>query len=467
LLRLEELESRALPSASGLGDWSAAPNLNVSPLASSSPSYVYTPAQVRTAYGFNNLSYDGTGQTIAIVDAYNDPTIKADLAQFDSTFGLGAPPSFTVATPGGQPNNDSGWSIEMALDVEWAHVIAPRANILLVEAKSSGGTDLLNAVNYARSQPGVVAVSMSWGGPEFYGESGSDSTFTTPAGHNGVVFLAAAGDSGAAQGPEWPSVSPNVLAVGGTSLYLNSNSTWKSESGWSGGGGGYAKFEAKPGYQQGFQGSVSRGTPDVAYNADPNTGVYVYSGGGWYSVGGTSAGAPQWAGLVALADQGRGSQGALSNIGPLVYGLSSSDFHDETSGNNTYAAAAGYDLVTGRGSPFADRVVNDLVALTVSASSTTHSGTSPTGTTTVKKTFDGDGLGAGDIGTGAALLWLHTSNAPSVSAAQTQFLPPVLLAAKTPTIDLACAVAGSPQLAASALSWSDDSGDSLDGDEMN
>src|SRR5262249_51623568 len=363
-LRLEELESRALLSASSLTDLVAFPHLdNVTPLAGASATSIYTPAQVRSAYGFNNLPYDGAGQTIAIVDAYDDPTIASHLAVFAQQFGLAAPPSFVKATPQGQPAADAGWSSEIALDVEWAHVIAPRANILLVEAKSSNGTDLLNAVDYARRQPGVVAVSMSWGSSEFYGESATDATFTTPAGHNGVVFVASAGDSGAAQGPEWPSVSPNVVAVGGTSLLLN-GSSYGSEAGWTNGGGGYSRNEAKPSYQQGSQSSGARSTPDVAYNADPKTGVYVYNAGGWYSIGGTSARAPQWAGLVALADQGRRSPGAPANLNPLLYGLSSADFHDVTAGNNTYDARAGYDLVTGRGSPFADRVVRDLIGLT-------------------------------------------------------------------------------------------------------
>ena len=192
------------------------PCLTPLPLASAANTSVYTPSQIRSAYGFNNLSYDGTGQTTAIVTANDDPNITGDLKAFDTTFGLADPPSFVKAIPEGQPPADAGWAIETALDVEWAHAIAPKANILLVEAKSTNGNDLLNAVDYARNQPGVVVVSMSWGGPEFFGESSTDSTLSTPAGHAGVVFVAAAGDTGALQGPEWPSVSPNVVAVGGT-----------------------------------------------------------------------------------------------------------------------------------------------------------------------------------------------------------------------------------------------------------
>jgi subtilase family serine protease len=360
-LRLEELESRALPSASAPAGWTAAPDLDVTPLAGTSATGVYTPGQIRTAYSVSNLPYDGTGQTIAIVDAYDNPTVAADLAAFDRVFGLAVPPSFVKAMPQGQPVADAGWSFEISLDVEWAHVIAPKANILLVEAKTNGNNDLLSAVDYARRQPGVVAVSMSWGGQEFYGEKTTDATFTTPANHSGVVFVAATGDGGAAQGPEWPSVSPNVVAVGGTTLYLN-GSNYAGETGWSDGGGGYSRFEPKPVWQQGLQGSIARTTPDVAYNAGPSTGVYVNWASGWYSAFGTSAGAPQWAALVALADQARGS--ALSNLNPLLYALPSTDFHDVTSGSNPYPAETGYDLVTGRGTPFADRVVKGLVGLT-------------------------------------------------------------------------------------------------------
>ena len=157
----------------------------------------------------------GAGQTIAIVDAYNDPNIKSDLQVFDNQFGIAAPPSFNVVNQTGGANlpaADAGWSMEIALDVEWAHAIAPGANILLVEANSSSINDLVGAVNYARQAPGVTTVSMSWGGSEFAGESTYDSYFTTPAGHAGVSFVAASGDSGGSG--EWPAVSPNVLGGG-------------------------------------------------------------------------------------------------------------------------------------------------------------------------------------------------------------------------------------------------------------
>ncbi|HEY5312937.1 MAG TPA: S8 family serine peptidase, partial [Pirellulales bacterium] len=195
-----------------------------------------TPAQIRQAYAVNQITLDGgaiqgdgTGQTIAIVDAYDDPTISADLNNFDQTFGLAAPPSFKKVDQDGGTNYPSvdtldapgdTWEVEEALDVEWAHALAPGANILLVEASVTASgpdlDDLMAAAEYAASVPGVSVVSMSWGTSEFSSEAQFDSDFVTPAGHSGVTFVASTGDQGAPG--EYPAYSPNVLAVGGTSL---------------------------------------------------------------------------------------------------------------------------------------------------------------------------------------------------------------------------------------------------------
>src|SRR5579883_565618 len=340
------------------------------------PATPLTPAQVRHAYGFDQVTFaggtagDGTGQTIAIVDAYDDPNIASDLQHFDTQFGIAAPPSFTKVEQTGTVAN-AGWAGEIALDVEWAHAIAPKAGIVLYEAKSASYTDLLAAVKSAASQPGVSVVSMSWGGSEFSGETSYDSYFTTPSGHTGVTFVASAGDTGAPT--SWPSASTRVLSVGGTSLTLNSDGSYNSETGWSSGGGGVSQYETKPTYQ-GYVSTPSttkRTDPDVAYNADPNTGVYVYDSynGGWFQVGGTSAGAPQWAALVAVADQGRALAGAapLDGASQTLYAVykmaqtAPADYHDITTGNNGYAAKVGYDAVTGNGSPLAAKVVAGLV----------------------------------------------------------------------------------------------------------
>jgi len=354
----------------------------------------YTPAQMRAAYGFDKISFggvaaDGAGTTIAIVDAYDNPNVLDDLRAFDRAFGLPDPVFTKVNQNGGStmPAAGNGWASEISLDVQWAHAIAPGASILLVEANSSSFSDLMAAVNYARNQPGVVAVSMSWGGGEFSGETTYDATFTTPAGHGGVAFIASSGDSGAPV--SYPAVSPNVVSVGGTSLSMSSGA-YASESGWYGSGGGISSYESQPAYQAGLvsQSSTRRGNPDVAYDADPYTGVPVYdsytygTASPWGQFGGTSAGAPQWAALVAIADQGRAIAGLPALDGrtellPALYALSAADFHDVTSGTSTgtpnYSATAGYDLVTGRGTPLADRVVADLVALAPATTGTAPS----------------------------------------------------------------------------------------------
>jgi subtilase family serine protease len=342
---------------------------------------VFTPAQISHAYGIDNIKFgtvkgDGTGQTIAIVDAYDAPNIAADLAFFDNNSKFTLPTAaLEVAYVGGaKPAYNSGWAQEITLDVEWAHAIAPGAKILLVEAASNSFADLFGAVDYARGQSGVSVVSMSWGGGEFSGETAYDSHFTTPAGHaGGITFVASAGDTGAV--PEYPATSPNVLGVGGSSLTLDTTNAYLKESAWSSSGGGISAYESKPGYQSGVtQSSKSRTSPDVAYDADPNTGVYVYFQGGWYAFGGTSIGAPQWAALVAIADQGRAINGntsldSASQTLPAIYNLPSTDFHDVTTGSarnrgTTLKATAGYDLITGRGSPIADVLIPHLVTAT-------------------------------------------------------------------------------------------------------
>ena len=389
----EALESRQLLSTTAgstpdLSQITAQQNLLVVPLVASGPTG-YTPQQIQNAYGVNQITFsggkvagNGAGQTIAIVTAYNDPNISSDLAAFDKQYGLSAPASLTIDNLGAT-TTDPGWALETSLDVEWAHSVAPGANIVLVEAPSATLSGLLSAVNYARYQPGVSVVSMSWGTSEFWGESSYDSIFTTPAGHTGVTFVAASGDSGAWSGPMYPSVSPNVLAVGGTSLTLAAGGTYGSETGWSGSTGGFSGFdsdwrtyELEPSYQTATLQAVGlnygvRTTPDVSFNADPNTGVPVYDSvpysgqSGWFQVGGTSAATPAWAGLVAIADQGlaTGGKGSLSGTQAQtdLYALPSSDFHGITTGFNGYSATPGYDLVTGLGSPKANLVIAGIL----------------------------------------------------------------------------------------------------------
>jgi subtilase family serine protease len=337
----------------------------------------YTPTQIRHAYGFDKQTGNGgAGQTIAIVDAYDSPNIQADLDVFSSKFGLPTttsnPSMFTVAFASGtQPAASPSWEQETSLDVEWAHAIAPNANILLVEAASSQVSDMFAAVDYAATRASVV--SMSWGFYEGSGEVPYDSHFTK----SGVTFLASSGDAGGRV--EYPAASPYVVSVGGTSLKLDSTGNRTSETAWSSGGGGASRFESLPGYQSSFGLKYSgRATPDVAYNADPNTGVLVYDSvsylgmSGWLIAGGTSAGAPQWAALVALADAGRSTSLTPLTSDSLttspVYtaatgSVYASNYNDITSGSNKYSAGAGYDLATGLGSPKANNLIPYLYTL--------------------------------------------------------------------------------------------------------
>ncbi|MGA2255010.1 MAG: Ig-like domain repeat protein [Thermoguttaceae bacterium] len=379
----------------------------IAQLVAASGGTVYTPAQIRTAYGINNLALDGTGQTIAIVDAYDDPQIYQALDTFDSQFGLtssgptmyqqyGAATSFlTVLNQNGQatslpgtdpvgPGNDN-WEVETTVDVQWAHSMAPGAQIVLVEANSQSLADLMAAAATAAKQPGVSVVSMSWGFAEGQGvlaadEAKYDSSFAVP----GVTFVASTGDYGAAA-PVYPAFSPNVLAVGGTSLSLNADNSYNGEAGWGytsaalgtfiGSGGGISQYESEPAYQEGVQSTGSRTTPDVSFVADPATGAWIadpYNLGPnnpWEVVGGTSLSAPCWSGLIALVDQGRSAAGqpTLNSASPTetqqsLYSLSQNDYHVITSGSNGYSAAAGYNLVTGLGTPVANLLVPDLIA---------------------------------------------------------------------------------------------------------
>lgn len=349
-------------------DWEAHPPHHIRFAGTVGPKG-YTPNQIRHAYGVDQLTSSGIGQTIAIVDAYGSPTIQTDLNVFCQQYGLTAA-TLQIAYPQGKPSKtDGGWALETALDVEWAHALAPGAKILLVVSKSASFADLLAAVDYAVNS-GATTVSMSWGGSEFSGETTYDSHFSA----SGVTFFAASGDNGT--GTIWPSSSPSVVAVGGTSLFLDSaGNLAQPEVAWSGSGGGVSTYETEPAYQSSSQSTGKRGIPDVSYNADPNTGVPVYSSTrymgakGWFTVGGTSAGAPQWASLAAIVNSMRATP--LNSANAALYSLGTSNtasyFRDIVSGCNSTntssltCAAAGYDFVTGLGSPRTDQLVPALV----------------------------------------------------------------------------------------------------------
>ena len=380
---------------------------NSTALSSATGTAAYTPAQIRAAYGITSVSEDGTGQTIAIVVAYDDPSIDQAVDAFDLQFGLtdsgpslaaqyGPATSFltvvnqsgeTTSLPGTDPSGPGtdNWEVEAALDVEWAHAIAPGARIVLVEADSQSLSDLMTGVGTAAAQPGVSVVTMSWGFPEGQAvfaadEANYDNVFNAP----GVTFLASTGDYGVAD-PEYPAFSPNVVAVGGTSLNLGADNSYSSETGWGaysdsmgtsiGSGGGLSLYESEPSYQQQVQSTGSRTTPDVSLVADPVTGAWIadpYNLGAdnpFEVVGGTSLAAPAWAGLVALANEGRAAAGVATlntsspnEIQDALYSLPQSDYNEITSGSNGYTANAGYNLVTGLGTPVANLLISDLVA---------------------------------------------------------------------------------------------------------
>ncbi len=347
-----------------------------------------TPAQVTQAYGLGGLTFtapsgapvaaDGGGTTIALIEAYHDPTLTQDLQTFDQAYNLPAP-SLNVVDLAGS-TSDPTWALEESLDVEWAHAIAPGANIVVIEAPSQSMAAIRMAINTARNIPTVDVVSMSLGFPEstYHGSL----NLTTPPGHAGITFVAASGDNGLASGSSWPAVSPNVLAVGGTTLYLDAAGNYAGEVSWSGSGGGLSKYVAEPRYQRSISSAGRRMTPDVSFLGDPNTGVAVYqtdpySGlGSWQIVGGTSLGTPAWAAIVAIADEGRILQGKGTLDGPsqtlpALYSLPSSDFHQVVS------YRAGKPAMMGLGSPVGGPLIAGLVASNIDVPLTVSSARTP------------------------------------------------------------------------------------------
>ncbi len=298
---------------------------------------------------------NGGSTSIAIVDAYDNPGAAKDLAKFSKQFGLPPANLQVVFATGTRPLRDSGWEIEESLDVQWAHAMAPNAKLYLVEAASNSFYDLFTAETVAASivaNDGGGVISNSWGGSEFSSENAFDSFFTYP----GVVYFASTGDG---PGVIYPSASPYVVAVGGTTLSRNaSTGAYIFESAWNSTGGGLSQYEAIPSYQKGVANVVGtqRGVPDVSAAADPNSGLWVRDSGngGWYIVGGTSASSPIWAGIVSAAGNNLGSSEAELTT---IYKNRSNklDFSDVKSGVcgpwNSNLSQVGYDLCTGVGSP--------------------------------------------------------------------------------------------------------------------
>ena len=389
----------------------------------------YAPAQITQAYNINplyNRGIKGAGQTIVIVDFSQDPTIVHDVQTFDKTFGL-PDTQINVIAPFGTDPVAPGVNIETTLDVEWAHAIAPEATIDLVLAKqlptdltySDLYADLLRSVKYAVDQHLGNVVSLSYGFPEpclsTDAKNYSHSILQQAAAEKISVFVSA-GDSGATGfadaanscGPAgypyfptrvtlYPASDPYATAVGGTYLDADINGNYKGETGWTqvavgaqdngATGGGFVQTYAKPAYQNGIAAIGSqRGIPDIAYNADPRSGVLLICSScglgtnAVFSVGGTSAGAPQWAGITALGDQFAGR--ALGFLNPALYSigkskLARSTYHDIVIGNNTYRfpdvnnklvtvlgydTLKGWDPVTGWGTPIVSKLLPALIS---------------------------------------------------------------------------------------------------------
>ena len=376
-----------------------------------------SPLDLITHYNIIN-NYDGAGQTIAIVDAVgnaaaNGSSIATDLNAFSSYYGL---PQCNSANPCLQPiismstnpTKIAGWEIETALDIQWAHAIAPAATIVLVQAASDSASDLFAAVKRAQAIPGVVAISMSWGALEFASETQYDSLFSSAP---GIAYFAATGDNGDKanfQSTMYPAASPYVTAVGGTTI--TSLNAPVSEIAWTHGGGGYSKYELQPLFQSAFLNATNdptlllnqghRSLPDVSYNAGTPVGIVV--NGTWQAVAGTSAAAPQWAAIAArvahyLQTQGTSLPAQLAVVGSfnsVLYQVKlNSAFQDIVSGNNSAgnlpcgvcSATTGYDDLTGLGVPDVSNLLTDILSPS-GATTPTPAATVPASLTSVSVT---------------------------------------------------------------------------------
>ena len=386
--------------ASGLAMWSTSPSGDG-----------LTPAQIAHAYGFDKIQFaggisgDGTGQTIAVVDEYDDPKMlnstdanfaSSDLHMFDLQFNIsehsgffrkvGVDQSGNVTNLLPQAAGNSGAAIETAMDVEWVHALAPGANIVLVEANSDG--QIVTALSAAANVPGVSVVSLSFGAPESNAASlGWYPAFESiGAEHPSVTFVVSSGDEHNGEVVDYPATSPYALAVGGTEFYASSYPVvdpagdYVSEQVWNQGvndasAGGFSALTAAPSWQTGITGSQARATPDVSFHGYGS--CYVYDSydspsAPWSENGGTSVAAPSWAALIGIADQGASiAAGGFSSLGrsviPALYATYenpqwySMTFHDITVGNNNYyMAGTGYDLASGLGTPKADMLASWL-----------------------------------------------------------------------------------------------------------
>ncbi len=378
------------------------PDLVIPCESNTAPVQCYEPRQIRMAYNVPG-GLSGAGRSITIIDAFQSPTIGADLAAFSKLFGLTRPKLRIIAPQGLTPFNSNdpdqvGWAGEISLDVEWAHAIAPSAKINLVLARSDQDKDIFAAQRYViRHNLGDV-LSQSFGEAERCMRprilKGTHELFKEAAAER-MTVLASSGDFGSAQptcngssffeAASSPASDPRVTGVGGTKLQAGfpdgdyeGETTWNDSIGSS--GGGYSVTYPRPRFQRGFGRPQHRGVPDVSYNASVNGGVLVVwsssgqGAGAIFIVGGTSAGSPQWAAIVAMADQA--AHRRLGDINPALYKIGRSAgyhtaFHDITKGSNIWGPSgvtAGFrahprwDAVTGLGSPDIAKLIRHLIA---------------------------------------------------------------------------------------------------------
>jgi len=325
------------------------------------PSGGMTPTQIASFYGVN----PGGSGVIAIVDAYNYPAALNDFNVFATQFGLPVETSSNAAAStnqvfqvvyasGAAPANNASWNEEEALDIEWAHAMAPNAKIILVEANSANDFDLFAAVEVAAAIAEVKQVSMSWAGGESFFESYFDGYLNAA---KGPIYFASTGDSGGMV--EYPSCSPFVVAAGGTSVATSGTGEWMGETGWPDGGGGNSRYEARPSWQSAVSGVGSRrGVPDISSDSDPNTGVAVYDSisyegyVGWLVFGGTSVASPSLAAM--MNSSGASFANTTSFLTALYANFKKSgyaDFRDIISGGHNNDAKVGWDYATGIGVP--------------------------------------------------------------------------------------------------------------------
>jgi subtilase family serine protease len=383
---------------------------DICPATLSSIGNCLTPHAMRVAYGVDSLiqkGFTGKGQTIVDMVSFGSPTLQQDIDTFDQAYNLPAI-DLQVISPINEPENDphndkDGWAQETELDVEIIHAIAPDAKVIVLTSPVAETEGTFGLPEYRQLEQYIIdhklgnIVSQSWGASELTLEDAQgqqeiqqwNNILQTGTTQDGISYFSSSGDEGATDYRDdnknlgttattsFAPDNPWVTSVGGTTI--TPSGTGYQEKAWNGSGGGFSRFYQMPDYQKTLPAATQkqfnnrRGVPDVSAAADPFTGLGIYLEGQWTVAGGTSASAPVWAAITAIADQIAGHP--LGFLNPGLYKLAASstyhrDFHDVTQGNNTngqarvqgYSAVAGWDPVTGLGTPNAENLIPDLIA---------------------------------------------------------------------------------------------------------